>query len=73
MRFDGKNIKENDTPKPVKSIKEYRQQFIDLYEEMQREHGSVSRITLEDTNELRRNQMPINSDMRWIDCNIIFK
>ena len=54
------------------TIDQYKQKFSELYQQMQEEHGSVKKVVLQDTTELRRNQMPINADFRIIDVDIYF-
>ena len=43
-----------------------------IYQQIQEEYGSVKKVVLQDTTELRRNQMPINANFRIIDADIYF-
>ena len=54
------------------TVKEYKEKFIDLYNRMQEEHGSIREIKLTDDTELYKKQMMRNDESRLIHCTILF-
>ena len=52
------------------TVEEYRQKFIELFEQLEEEHGHLKEVRLKDETNIHWRQCEIGS--RWIECSMFF-